>query len=115
MISDETDTCQSEVVQSPSNWGETGAGGRDMGTVAVDDKDPAGPQGPGRPEGGAGGTCGVLGQIDDDRIQMMGLLVRTHRLLTDSLGRELEETVGIPLVYFDVLIHVAGAPEGRLT
>jgi MarR family 2-MHQ and catechol resistance regulon transcriptional repressor len=86
-----------------------------MGTVAVDDKDPAGPQGPGRPEGGAGGTCGVLGQIDDDRIQMMGLLVRTHRLLTDSLGRELEETVGIPLVYFDVLIHVAGAPEGRLT
>src|SRR5580658_7613415 len=86
-----------------------------MGTVAVDGKDPAGPQGPGRPEGGAGGTCGVLGQIDDDRIQMMGLLIRTHRLLTDSLGRELEETVGIPLVFFDVLIHVGAAPEGRLT
>ena len=86
-----------------------------MGTVAIDDKDPAGPGDAGRPEDGAGGTCGVLGQIDDDRIQMMGLLVRTHRRLTDSLGRELEETVGIPLVYFDVLIHVAGAPEGRLT
>jgi MarR family 2-MHQ and catechol resistance regulon transcriptional repressor len=63
----------------------------------------------------AGGTCGVLGQIDDDRIQMMGLLIRTHRRLTDSLGRELEETVGIPLVFFDVLIHVGAAPEGRLT
>ena len=31
------------------------------------------------------------------------------------LGRELEEAVGIPLVFFDVLIHVGGAPEGRLT
>jgi DNA-binding MarR family transcriptional regulator len=65
-------------------------------------------------ESGAG-TCGVLGQIDDERIQLMGLIVRTHRRLTDSLGRELEQSVGIPLVFFDVLIHVAAAPEGRLT
>ncbi len=64
---------------------------------------------------GETGTCGILGQIDDDRIQMMGLLIRTHRRLTDSLGRELEETVGIPLVFFDVLIHVGAAPDGRLT
>ncbi len=74
-------------------------------------------------DGGAGareaesgaGTCGVLGQIDDERIQLMGLIVRTHRRLTDSLGRELEQSVGIPLVFFDVLIHVGAAPEGRLT
>jgi MarR family transcriptional regulator, 2-MHQ and catechol-resistance regulon repressor len=65
------------------------------------------------PEGG--GTCGVLGQIDDDRLRLMGLLVRSHRRLTDQLGRELEGTVGIPLVWFDVLIHVGGAPDGRLT
>jgi DNA-binding MarR family transcriptional regulator len=45
----------------------------------------------------------------------MGLLVRTHRRLTDLLGRELERAVGIPLVWFDVLIHIGGAPEGRLT
>ena len=45
----------------------------------------------------------------------MGLIVRTHRRLTDSLGRELEQNVGIPLVFFDVLIHVGGAPESRLT
>ena len=62
-----------------------------------------------------GGTCGVLGQMDDERIQLMGLIVRTHRSLTDALGRELEQTVGIPLVFFDVLIHVGAAPDGQLT
>ena len=62
-----------------------------------------------------GGSCGLLGQIDDDRIRLMGLIVRTHRRLTDSLGRELEQNVGIPLVFFDVLINVGGAPESRLT
>ena len=61
------------------------------------------------------GTCGVLGQIDDDRLRLMTLIVRTHRQLTDRLGRELEQNVGIPLVFFDVLIHVGGAPESRLT
>jgi len=66
-------------------------------------------------EEAATGTCGVLGQIDDDRLQLMGLIVRTHRRLTDTLGRELEEAVGIPLVFFDVLIHVGAAPERRLT
>ncbi len=30
-------------------------------------------------------------------------------------GRELEQSVGIPLVWFDVLIHIGGAEEGRLT
>ena len=72
-------------------------------------------QGEVRPEGGDGGTCGVLGQMDDERIRLMGLLVRTHRRLTESLGRELEQSVGIPLVFFDVLIHVGAAPESRLT
>jgi MarR family transcriptional regulator, 2-MHQ and catechol-resistance regulon repressor len=62
-----------------------------------------------------GGTCGVLGQMDDERIQLMGLIVRTHRRLTDALGRELEQTVGIPSVFFDVLIHVGAAPDGQLT
>jgi len=61
------------------------------------------------------GTCGVLGQIDDERLALMGLLVRSHRHLTDVLGRELEQAVGIPILWFDVLIHVGGAPEGRLT
>jgi len=64
---------------------------------------------------GASNSCGVLGQIDDERLHLMGLVVRTHRLLTDRLGRELEQDVGIPLVFFDVLINVGAAPEGRVT
>ena len=62
-----------------------------------------------------GNSCGVLGQIDDERLHLMGLIVRSHRLLTDRLGRELEQDVGIPLVFFDVLINVGAAPEGRIT
>ncbi len=53
--------------------------------------------------------------MDDERIQLMTLIVRTHRRLTDTLGRELEQSVGIPLVFFDVLIHVGAASDGRLT
>jgi MarR family 2-MHQ and catechol resistance regulon transcriptional repressor len=62
-----------------------------------------------------GGTCGVLAQIEDERLQLMGLIVRSHRRLAYLLGRELEEAVGIPLIWFDVLIHIGGAAEGRLT
>jgi MarR family transcriptional regulator, 2-MHQ and catechol-resistance regulon repressor len=61
------------------------------------------------------GTCGVLGQMDDERIYLMGLIVRTQRRLTESLGRELEQSIGIPMVFFDVLIHIGAAPEARLT
>jgi DNA-binding MarR family transcriptional regulator len=66
-------------------------------------------------DGDGDGTCGVLGQIDDERLHLMGLVIRANRRLTDRLGRDLEESVGIPLVFFDVLIHVGAAPEGRLT
>jgi MarR family transcriptional regulator, 2-MHQ and catechol-resistance regulon repressor len=62
-----------------------------------------------------GGSCGVLAQIDDERLRLMGLLVRAHRRLSFLLGQELEQAVGIPLVWFDVLVHIGGAPEGRLT
>lgn len=67
-------------------------------------------------EGEAGANpCGVLAQIDDERLRLMGLIVRSHRLLTDRLGRQLEQEVGIPLVFFDVLINVGAAPDGQLT
>jgi MarR family transcriptional regulator, 2-MHQ and catechol-resistance regulon repressor len=64
---------------------------------------------------GGGNSCGVLGQIDDERLHLMGLIIRSHRLLTDRLGRELEQDVGIPLVFFDVLINVGASPDGRVT
>jgi DNA-binding MarR family transcriptional regulator len=91
-----------------------------MGTATISAKGGDQNRGEVRPDDGAdagqpGGTCGVLGQMDDDRIRLMGLIVRTHRRLTDSLGRELEQNVGIPLVFFDVLINVGGAPDRRLT
>src|ERR1700721_1024871 len=63
----------------------------------------------------ADGGCGMLAQIDDERLQLMGLLVRSNRHLSMTLGRELEQACNIPLVWFDVLIKVGGAPEGRLT
>jgi DNA-binding MarR family transcriptional regulator len=83
-----------------------------MGTVTRPTKGGDGERVEAEPEAG---TCGILGQIDDERIQLMGLIVRTNRRLSDSLGRELEQSVGIPLVFFDVLIHVGAAPDGRLT
>jgi MarR family transcriptional regulator, 2-MHQ and catechol-resistance regulon repressor len=60
-------------------------------------------------------ACGLLSQIDDERLHLMGLLVRSHRRLTDVLGREMEAAVGIPLIWFDVLIHIGGAPDRRMT
>jgi DNA-binding MarR family transcriptional regulator len=83
-----------------------------MGTATIPAKGGEEERAEARPDGG---TCGILGQIDDERLQLMGLIIRTQRLLSDVLGRELEQSVGIPLVFFDVLIHVGGAPEGRLT
>src|ERR1700722_17315882 len=62
----------------------------------------------------AEGTCGVLGQIDDERLELMGLLVRSHRRLSYVPGQELELPCGFPLGWFEVLIHVSGAPVGRL-
>jgi DNA-binding MarR family transcriptional regulator len=95
----------------------------DMATATVPPPRGSGEERPesstGGPEPSAGtddsGTCGVLAQIDDERLHLMGLIVRTHRRLTETLGRELEESAGIPLVFFDVLIHVAAAPDGYLT
>jgi MarR family transcriptional regulator, 2-MHQ and catechol-resistance regulon repressor len=83
-----------------------------MGTVEFPELGECDAEELGAPEGG---TCGVLDQIDDERLQLMGLLVRSHRRLSEVLGRELERSVGIPLVWFDVLIHVRGADGGRLT
>ena len=83
-----------------------------MGPAMTPAKDSGGERLATRPGDGA---CGVLGRVDDERIRLMGLIVRTHRRLNDNLGRELEQSVGIPMVFFDVLIHVGCAPDGRLT
>jgi len=53
--------------------------------------------------------------LQDERTRLMRMVVQTHRHLSDTLGRELQQAVGISPVFFDVLIHVAAAPGGRLT
>ncbi len=83
-----------------------------MGTAIIGTQDSGDEAAGTRPEDD---TCGVLADTGDERIRLMSLIVRTHRRLTDALGRELEEQVGIPLVFFDVLINVAAAPDQALT
>jgi DNA-binding MarR family transcriptional regulator len=61
------------------------------------------------------GPCGVLAEIDDERLRLMSLLVRTYRRLADLCGRELRRAAGIPPIYFDVLIAVDAVPGGRPT
>jgi DNA-binding MarR family transcriptional regulator len=57
----------------------------------------------------------VLAQIHDDRLQLMRLVAKTYRYLAYNLTRQLEQTVGISPVFFDVLIHIAVAPGSQLT
>jgi DNA-binding MarR family transcriptional regulator len=42
------------------------------------------------------------------------MLLEAHALLTDTLGRELEEAGAPPLTWYDVLVQLAMAPEDRL-
>jgi len=49
--------------------------------------------------------------IEDDRITTFGRLIETHALLTHSLDNELRQAVGIPLLWFGVLLHVARSPN----
>jgi DNA-binding MarR family transcriptional regulator len=58
---------------------------------------------------------GLLGQIGDERIVLMGLLMETHAKLTRVLSAELEAECGLPLIWFDVLLRLGRSPDGRLT
>jgi len=53
--------------------------------------------------------------INDDRIVLMGLLTEVDGKLRRTLGAELEEACGLPLVWFEVLIRTVRSEEGRLT
>ena len=39
--------------------------------------------------------------------------LRVHAALVDVLGRELERETGLPLTWYDVLVQLSVAPEGR--
>jgi DNA-binding MarR family transcriptional regulator len=57
-------------------------------------------------------TCPERG---DERLRLMGLLMAANNRLTRVVGRELEEACGLPLTWYDVLVNLALAPDGRLT
>jgi DNA-binding MarR family transcriptional regulator len=52
--------------------------------------------------------------INDEAMAAWVGFLRVHAALVDVLGRELEGQVGLPLTWYDVLVQLAAAPEGRL-
>ena len=50
--------------------------------------------------------------IDDQRITTFGRLIEAHALLTKRLDQELSEAVGLPLLWYGVLLHLGRTPEG---
>ena len=50
----------------------------------------------------------------DERVVLFGLLLETNARLSRSLGVELEAACDLPLAWFEVLLQLRKAPEGRL-
>ncbi len=50
--------------------------------------------------------------IDDDRITTFGRLVEAHEKLSHLLDKELERALGLPLLWYGVLIHLGRSPGG---
>jgi DNA-binding MarR family transcriptional regulator len=50
--------------------------------------------------------------IDDGRITTFGRLVEAHALLWHRLDRELQEAMGLSLLWYGVLLHLGRSPGG---
>ena len=50
-----------------------------------------------------------------DLSETWGALLKVHAALVPRLDRELQETHGLPLTWYDVMLELNTAPEGRLT
>ncbi len=50
--------------------------------------------------------------IDDDRITTFGRLVEAYAVLTKRLDDELDAEVGVPLLWYGVLLHLGRSPGG---
>jgi DNA-binding MarR family transcriptional regulator len=50
-----------------------------------------------------------------DLADTWGALLKVHAALVPRLDRELQETHGLPLTWYDVLLELNSSPEGRLT
>jgi DNA-binding MarR family transcriptional regulator len=56
----------------------------------------------------------VAGKPDDRRIGAWRALLATHAALVDRLGEELQDERDLPLPWYEVLLFLNRAPEGRL-
>lgn len=56
----------------------------------------------------------VAGKPDDRRIDAWRALLATHAALVDRLSEELEEERDLPLPWYEVLLFLNLAPDGRL-
>jgi DNA-binding MarR family transcriptional regulator len=50
----------------------------------------------------------------DEKVALFGLLLETNARLSKDLGTMLEATCELPLAWFEVLMQLREAPEGRL-
>ncbi|CAN5659151.1 MarR family transcriptional regulator [soil metagenome] len=55
-----------------------------------------------------------MGHSCDERHHAWPLLLKTITVLLETLDAELQREQELPLTWFDVLVHLADAPEGRM-
>ncbi len=61
------------------------------------------------------GTIAVVStRIEPDRLDAWKAFLQAHAAVVEALERELEEERGLPLSWYEVLLWLARAPEGRL-
>jgi DNA-binding MarR family transcriptional regulator len=53
--------------------------------------------------------------VGDERIVLTGLLLEAAARTSRSLSADLEASCGMPLAWYEVLVRIVRAPEGRLT
>ena len=53
--------------------------------------------------------------MPDDLSDTWGALLRVHAAVVPRLDRELQESHGLPLTWYDVLLELNAAPDRRLT
>jgi DNA-binding MarR family transcriptional regulator len=53
--------------------------------------------------------------MSTDLSETWGALLKVHAALVPRLDRELQDTHGLPLTWYDVLLELNSAPERRLT
>ncbi len=64
--------------------------------------------------GAAPTICGVKGVTHAKAIELWEGLTRTHAAMTAAIERDMVPDAGIPLAWYEVLLHLSRAPGGML-